>query len=101
MPTNGSTKRTRRMNFSQKEKESYRLGTKLMSTSDIAAELGFQISAQKIKDLGLEPVVTTSNGYFWQASSFPVICMKLSANISELGVDFIHDKKFKLDSTDV
>jgi hypothetical protein len=81
------------VNRTQKEKGFN--GKKILSTTDISRELGFQISAKKIKSLGFEPTVETNTGCFWQASSFPVICMGLSAYINSTGIDFISDRKFK------
>ena len=81
------------MNRTQKEKGFN--GKKILSTTDVGRELGFQLSAKKIKSLGFEPTVETNTGCFWSASTFPVICMALSAHVNTLGMDFIHNRKFK------
>lgn len=60
-----------------------------MKLGDIAELLGFSLTADFLRTLGIEPVGKDRAAVLYRASDFPSVCERLVANINAAKVDYI------------
>lgn len=54
----------------------------LLSTGEVCARLGFNVTAAFLMELGFKPEPRPGSGKFWKASEYPAICQALMDHIS-------------------
>ena len=68
---------------------------KMVSTGQISKVLGFTVSKKYIEELGFPPVISTATGHYWRQSLVPIICLKISIDVTTKGLNFINDNYSK------
>lgn len=66
-----------------------------LKLGDIAELLGFPLTAEFLKELGVEPVGNERRAVLYRAAHFPGICERLVANINAAKVDFLEAQQRK------
>lgn len=66
-------------------------GVEVLSTGELCNELGVVVSSKKLREVGIEPMLTTGNAIYWRRSDLADACLALSVYFAELANIHVRD----------